>query len=421
MSDHSTALRAQLAAQVAHWRAATLTLDDPESFATAAAWAGLEQYLGLTLRQHLAGVVDRLKRDADLLAAHAQTARSEAELERLRHRVLAFKRRFTQTETVLDFYGDAVNTRTSPRLAALLSTCDVLATQSMTTVLRPLGYPVPPVLTYVDKGMGASILRAGLRLWDPGALSPVAAIKVVRHALLSPTALLHEAGHQVAHLTGWTDELAAVIERDLGVGSTGPAGAWAGWASEVTADVFAFAHTGYAVVAGLHEVVVGEAPSVFRYPLGDPHPIPYLRVLFGLEMCRSTFGPGPWEDLGRVWVRAYPLDQAPGAVRGLIDQSVELLPRLAELCLRTPMRAFAGRPLVALVDPVNVRPDRLARLEAAVRRGQDRSTYWLWQECVRLLALTGYRAATAPEQAAILATAQEDWMVRLGRSTRAAA
>ncbi|MGE5764776.1 MAG: hypothetical protein ACM3ZF_13150 [Mycobacterium leprae] len=419
MTDQSTALRTQLATQVAHWRAATLTLDDPESFATAAAWEGLEQYLGLTLRRHLAGVVDRLKREADLLGAQARTARGEAELERLRHGILALKRRFTQTETVLDFYGDAVNTRTSPRLAALLSTCDVLAAQSMTAVLRPLGHPVPPVLTYVDKGLGASILRAGLRLWDPGALSPVAAIKCVRHNLLYPTALLHEAGHQAAYLTGWTDELAAAFDRDLGAGSVGPA--WADWASEVSADVFAFAHTGYAVVAGLHEVLVGETPSVFRYPLGDPHPIPYLRVLFGVQMCRSTFGSGPWDDLGRFWVRTYPLEEAPVPTRDLIDRSVELLPRLAELCLRTPMRAFAGRPLVALVDPTNVRPDRLAGLEAAVRRGQNRSTYWLWQECVRLLALAGYQAATAPEQAAAIATAQEDWMIRLGQSTRAAA
>ena len=38
------------------------------------------------------------------------------------------------------------------------------------------------------------------------------------------------------------------------------------------------------------------------------------------------------------------------------------LPRLAELCLLAPMRAFGDRPLVALVDPLRVRPDALARL-----------------------------------------------------------
>jgi hypothetical protein len=419
MIEHAAALRTQLQAQVAHWRAATVTLDDPGSFAPTEAWAGLEQYLGLTLRQHLAGVVGRLKRDADLLASELRSACDETELERLHHRLVAFKRRYSQAEIVLDFYGDAVNTRTSPRLAALLTACDTLATRSMITVLRPLGCAVPPVLTYVDKGMGASILRAGLRLWDPGAVSPVAAIKIVRHNLLFPTSLLHEAGHQVAYLTGWTDELAASIERELG--GSPIATTWAGWASEVTADVLAFAHTGYAAVAGLHEVVAGDARQVFRYPVGDPHPIPYLRVLFGVQMCRRMFGSGPWDDLGDVWTRSYPIRQADGSVRELIEQSFTHLPQLVEMCLLRPWSAFGGRSLIALVDPLEVSPARLARLEAEAQRGHGRSNLWLWQECVRLLALAGSRAATSPERAAAIAEAQEDWMLRLGQSVRAAA
>jgi hypothetical protein len=42
---------------------------------------------------------------------------------------------------------------------------------------------------------------------------PVAVIKITRHNLLRPTALVHEAGHQVAHICGWSMELAAVLER----------------------------------------------------------------------------------------------------------------------------------------------------------------------------------------------------------------
>ena len=40
------------------------------------------------------------------------------------------------------------------------------ATKSMAPLLQPMGKSVPPVLTYIDKGLGASILKAGLRLWD---------------------------------------------------------------------------------------------------------------------------------------------------------------------------------------------------------------------------------------------------------------
>jgi hypothetical protein len=138
-------------------------------------------------------------------------------------------------------------------------------------------------------------------------------------------------------------------------------------------------------------------------------------------MCRRMFGSGPWDDLGDVWTRSYPLRQADASVRKLIEQSLTHLPQLVEMCLLTPWRAFGGRALVALVDPLEVSPARLARLEAEAQRGQGRSTLWLWQECVRLLALAGSQAATSPERAAAIAEAQEDWMLRLGQTVRAAA
>ena len=130
------------------------------------------------------------------------------------------------------------------------------------------------MLTYVDKGMGASILRAGLRLWDGAPLSPAAAVKVTRQNLLRPTALIHEAGHQVAHIVGWNEELAALLAREL----TPPevAAEWSSWASEIAADTFAFVNTGYGAVAALHDVVSG-GPTVCRPAVRDggawPSPI----------------------------------------------------------------------------------------------------------------------------------------------------
>ena len=85
----------------------------------------------------------------------------------------------------------------------------------MEVVLGPPGRETPPVLTYVDKGLGASILRARIRLWDGGTASPVAAVKITRHNLYRPTSLIHETGHQVAHLLGWTDEFAQVLRPAL--------------------------------------------------------------------------------------------------------------------------------------------------------------------------------------------------------------
>lgn len=421
MSDAVTALRAQVARQVAHWRVATAALGDLESFASASAWSSLEQYLGLALRSHLTDAVGRLGLEADALAADLRAARTGADLEQVRRRVIRFRHRYLQTETVMDFYGDAVNTRTNPHLAALLSACDAIAVQGMTQVLKPLGLDVPPVLTYLEKGMGAAITRFGLRLWDEGSLSPVAAIKITRHNLRRPTSLVHEIGHQIAHQTSWTPELATAIRARLGPVSPPVADAWVGWTSEVNADAFAFAHTGYASVAALHDVVAGEDRRVFSLPIGDPHPVPYLRVLLGARMCARAYGPGPWDDLTRAWIASHPLRGAPEAVRALIEGSLEHLGTIVDLCLFTPMRAFGGRPLAALVDPLAVSPDRLTSLDRDAQRGMDRSTYWLWQECTRLLALTGYKLATAPELAARLIEEQEAWMVRLGTTARAAA
>jgi len=418
--DEARALRIQVARQVAHWRAAVVTLDDLDNFAAPAAWAGLERYLGTTLRGQLRAAVNRLRRQADVLEAELRAADTADELERVRRAVVRFRRRFLQTETALDFYGDAVNTRTNPKVAALLAACDVLARRSLDTVLTPLGKPVPPVLTYIDKGLGASILRSGLRLWDGHTLSAAAAIKITRHNLYRPTACLHEAGHQAAFMLGWNEELAAAFRREL-ADAPGVADTWAGWSSEVAADTFAFAHVGYAAVAALHDVIAGEPTSVFALRPGDPHPIAYLRVLLGTQMSVRYFGAGPWDDLGRAWMRAHPLEEAPPGLRDLLAESVARMPTIVDACLRRPMKAFGGRPITAIVDPARVRPDALAQLARDAGPALFTSSHWIWTECLRLLALSGYRAASEPDQAKEIAEQFEGWMLRLGRGMEAAA
>ncbi len=419
MTDHVAALRAQLARQVTHWTMAVSRLEDLEALAAPGAWAGLERYLGVALRQNLTEAVHRLQKEAATLRAQFDVAQTVNDLERVRSHVVAFRGRYARTETLVDFYGDAINTRTNPNVAALLRACDVMAERSLAQVLDPLGKTFPPVLTYVDKGLGASILKAGLRLWDGGTLSSVAAVKIVFHNLFRPTALIHEAGHQAAHITGWNEELAEALER--GLASRDVAEVWGSWASEIAADTFAFAHTGYAAVVGLCDVLSGDEATVFQDRPGDPHPIPYVRVLLGTEMCTRFFGAGPWDDLASAWTRSYPLENAARyGTENLLRRSVPLLPRIVELCLRTPMRAFGGRPLISLVDPGRVKPEALAQLELRAGQALHTSQHWIWSECLRLLALSGLRAATLPERAPEVLKRQEDWMLRLGMAAKAA-
>jgi hypothetical protein len=412
-------VRAQLARQISHWQAAVVGIQDLDNFAAPAAWRSVEGYLGLGLRRHLSGAVAQLTKRVAVLTAQLNAATTVKDLEELRVEVIRFRRRYLQVETALDFFGDAVNTRTNSQLAAILRACDMLAVQSMEKTLAPLGRDVPRVLVYVDKGMGASVLRAGLRLWDGGDLTPVAAIKLTRQNLLRPTSLIHESGHQVAHILGWNGELAAALKQGLRE-SPEAAAAWSGWASEVAADCHAFVCTGYGSVASLHDVL-SSGPSVLRNVEGDPHPVAYLRVLLGAQMCVRFYGAGPWDALATAWVRSYPTRAASPGTRTLIEQSLPLLGRIVDICLRTPMRSFGDKPLTALVDPTQVRPDALAALSREAGNALFTSPHWLAREGLRLLALSSFEVATQPERTRELAERNQAWMVRLAESIERAA
>jgi hypothetical protein len=419
--DDVGALRLQVARQVAHWRAAVVALDDFENFASASAWGNLERYLDVAMRSHLRASVERLKRAGDVLQAELTAAENLAEFERVRQLVVRFRRRFLQVETALDFYGDAVNTRTSPKLGALLRACDVLVGRSLEQVLRPLGRPTSPVLTYVEKGLGASILRSGLRLWDGRSLSVAAAIKVTRHNLGRPTAILHEAGHQASFSLGWNEQLADGFRREFRRDAPQVGDELAGYASEIAGDAYAFCFAGYAAVAALHDVIAGEGSRIWTVPLGDPHPPAYTRVLLGTAMAQRFYGAGPWDDLARSWRIAHPIERAPAVSRPFHEVAVANMGRAVEVCLLRRYPAFGNRPLVALADPVRVRPDELMRLSRDAGTALWTSPHWIWSESLRLLALSGYRAATEPERAEEIAEQYEDWMTRLGRGVQLAA
>jgi hypothetical protein len=417
--DQFSAVRSQLARQVNHWVTAAAGLD-PDDLASAEAWKRLERYLGLSLRKHLDGVIAKLRLEANILTVTLRAAESPTALRDLQQRLLAFRRKFLRAETTLDFYADAINTRTSPHMAGLLRACDILAYRSMSQLLDQLGQTTPVAITYIDKGLGASILKAGLRLWDGGAENPAAAIKIVRHNLLRPTALIHECGHQVAHIVGWNRELAETLDNDLNHAPEGVADAWSSWASEIAADAFAFVNTGYASVAALHDVLAGEGTSVFQHTLGDPHPIAHLRVLLGVETCRYFYGAGPWDALAASWTATYPIRAAASQTQRLVEQSVPLLPRIVQLTFNTPQRAFHGRPLRALIQPERVSPAELQALRQRLGVSLYTSMHWLWMEGLRLLALTGWQLAVDPVNAAEVLKLQEASMLRLGGTLQAA-
>lgn len=405
-----------LAVEARHWRRACTGLGELETAASTQAWRELESYLGLSVRRSLLAQVGILTALADRLLFTIRSARTDAELRSARADLLDLRRRYARAEAVVDFYGDAVNTRTSPRMGAVLRGLDTLAVHSMHQVLRPLGIETPPVLTYLDKGLGASILRSGARLWD-SSLSPAAAIKITRHNLWQPTSLVHETGHQVAHLTGWNAELGHALRTALSSHSRLLAEVWQGWAGEVAADTYAFCLLGFAPVPALATVVDGRPSLVYRMLPGDPHPISALRVQFNVALCRSWFGAGPWDSLGARWAERHPLDQAPPDIARIVAESIPALPILVDVCTRLPMRAFGGVPLSALADPRRVSSAELTRFADRAGDSLYTSAYLQRTDPLRILAYTvlhGYNAATQP-------VAIEDWFRRMGEERAVAA
>lgn len=410
----------QLARQIGHWAQASSRLSKLEELASPDAWQGLEHYLNVKLKSSLQQGLSRLKHNALLLQRQLHDATSVTQLKELQLQLDTFKKKYLQTETMLDFYTDAINTRTNNDMAALMRACDRIAHTSMKMILEPLGKPTPPVLTYIDKGLGASILKAGLRLWDGKTISPAAAIKVVRHNLYRPTALIHESGHQIAHILHWNEELAEVLFDRLKPVSIDLAELWSGWASEIAADTFAFAHTGYASVAGLCDVVSGDSKFVFRYQSLAPHPISYLRLLLGTTMCRISYGKGPWDQMERVWKQKYTILDAPSEVQEFIRQSLPLLNKIAHSCLQIPMKAFGNKPITYWVKPKKVNPEHLIQLKEQAGNSLYTSHHWVSKEAIRLLAMGGYQIATAPNQVPQLLEQQRKWMLMLGRTLQAA-
>lgn len=400
----------QLMAELAHWRGAVASLADLDTVAAPAAWAMLEDYLRLRLRDRLLASIRAVADEGAAIASQLDAGETP---DVARRRVLGLRSRYIQVEAIVDFYGDAINTRTNPTLGAVLGGLDTIAVDSMEVLLRPLGIEVPPALVWMDKGTGAAILRAGVRLWGPGGPSPVAAIKLTRHNLGHPTALLHATGHQVAHLTGWTDELGDALLEELSPRSAEVAELWRSWRSEIAADIHAFALAGWAPIPALANVVDGTTSAVHRIRAGDPHPPGWLRVMLNVALCRRWFGAGPWDALAAAWQQRHDPGQYSSAGARVAVASLPLLPRVVAVCTDWPFAAFKGRPIHALADPRRVSPPELAALAQRAGPSLLASRYLARRESLRILAcLTAGQSPEPAVQAAAVARLHK-WLATL--------
>lgn len=404
-------MNSHLYRQIDHWRAATHRLRALESIAAPAAWAQLEHHTDIALRSRLTASINTLQAQADRLADRSR--RYDVNRTSLRAELQQLRKQYMRTEMTLDYFGDAINTRTEDKLGRHLAALDEIAETAIRRVLQPLGHRTPPVMTYIDKGLGASVLKAGLQLWDQRGANPVAVIKIVRHNIYRPTALIHEAGHQISYMIDWNRELAEKLKEGLSGFGSRSAAIWAGWASEIAADAFAFALTGYSAIATLQDVLSGGPGLVFQFHSGAPHPTPYLRTLLGVAMCREAFGPGPWDGLEKDWREAYPLTGAPKALGSWLAEQEKATALAVKIILRQPMRAFGGRSLLTHLPVTDLHPARLSTWGASLGPVHAISDEVVRKDTLRLLALSVYQQVTESSQADRFRREMDQWFTRI--------
>jgi len=135
-----------------------------------------------------------------------------------------------------------------------------------------------------------------------------------------------------------------------------------------------------------------------------------------LEMCRTFYGKGPWDDLEKSFRNDYESALAGAESAEQIRMCVSALPALVQLILKYPYRAFGNKTLSQIIDPNQVSPQSLLDLERRAGSALYTSHAWVWKECIRLLAHNGYKIALGQGDLSALYKQQEEWMIRLGFS-----
>ncbi len=328
----------------------------PAAAVTAPVLQGIERELvrgKTTLERRVTGFLMWLER----------AARQGTSPEAAQQRLTWLRLQFNAITTELDLFADALTQRSEHELGTWLGGLDAMAADAL--ALSGGFFRSPPLLCYVDRGIGAAIRRARTRL-PGGGQNPVAIVRVPRERMVGTgvaSSLVHEVGHQGAALLGLVESLRPVL-RGL---ATTPATRmvwllWDRWISEIVADLWSVARLGIAAPLGMLAVVSLPRAFVFRINVDDPHPTPWIRVKLSCVLGDALYPHPQWARLARAWESLYPLRDLPAPTHALLTAVEASIEALASLLVRHRPRALRGVALgEALADPQR-RPERLERL-----------------------------------------------------------
>jgi hypothetical protein len=295
----------------------------------------------------------------------------QASAEDLQRRFVFLKLRFNAVLSQLEIFHQVIGQRSESEQGVWLSGLDTVAADALAL---PEYYESPPVICYLDRGIGGAIRRARTRL-PGGGENPVAVIRVPRERMIGSgiaSSLIHETGHQAAALLGLVPSLEQVLRaKQQGAREVTAWRLWERWISEIVSDFWSVARVGVVSTLGLIGVVSLPRPFVFRINVDDPHPTPWIRVKLSCAIGDGLYPHPQWQRVARLWESYYPTAGLDDERQNLLARLQESLPEFVATLIGHRPKALRGRSLREAMNVEQRTPGRLTELFAAWNRAPE--------------------------------------------------
>ncbi len=314
----------------------------------------------IAIERFLANGRHELKQRVEDFRRWLQESGKAASAEEAQRRFTFLRLRFNAVLTQLDLFSQVITQRSESDNGIWMSGLDVVSADALAL---PGYYTAPPVVCYLDRGIGAAIRRARTRM-PGGGENPVAVIRVPRERMVGSgvaSSLVHEVGHQASALLDLVGSLRPVLQAKQREGKDTQVWAlWERWISEILADFWSVARVGVVSTLGLIGVVSLPRPFVFRLNLDDPHPMPWLRVKLSCALGNALYPHPQWQRLADMWESFYPLGSLDGERRQVIAQVQAGMPEFIALLLGHRPKSLRGKALREVMGVEKRQPQHLA-------------------------------------------------------------
>jgi hypothetical protein len=296
------------------------------------------------IEQHMIGGRRHLGKLIQDFIGEIEAPGQDASPSRIQRRFATLRLRFNAVLTQFDIFGSVLTQRSEHGTGVWVSGLDTVAADAL-SVVAPFA-EIPPVVCYLDHGIGAAIRRARTRL-PGGDSNPVGIVRIPRERMIGSgiaSSLVHEAGHQGAELIDLVASVRQVLIDKQNRYPQQPAWRlWDRWISEIVADLWSLAMVGLTATQGLLAVVSLPRTFVFRIVPDDPHPFPWFRVKLGCAMGNALYPDPQWLRLSQVWEELYPRTGLDASRLAVIRDLDETTPAFIETLLQHQPPKLEGR------------------------------------------------------------------------------